>query len=210
MPSNPPSVNTEREALVAYLVQQRDGLKYAAYGLTEEQARARPTVSALSVGGLIKHAAVTEKGWIQTMIGNVGYANEQAYLDSFTLSDEETLESVIADLDQVAAETGAAVAALNDLDDKVQLPEAPWYPQDPEGFSARWILLHVLEELARHAGHADIIREHIDGATMYELMAAAEGWPETDWLKPWRPKVNARSPGRPILEEDSGPRPKEG
>jgi uncharacterized damage-inducible protein DinB len=210
MPSNPPSVNTEREALVAYLVQQRDGLKYAAYGLTEEQARARPTVSALSVGGLIKHAAVTEKGWIQTMIGNVGYANEQAYLDSFTFSDEETLESVIADLDQVAAETGAAVAALNDLGDRVTLPEAPWYPQDPEGFSARWILLHVLEELARHAGHADIIREHIDGATMYELMAAAEGWPETDWLKPWRPKVDANSPGRPILEEDSGPRPKEG
>ena len=210
MPGNPPSVNTEREALVAYLVQQRDGLKYAAYGLTEEQARAKPTVSALSVGGLIKHAAVTEKGWIQTMIGNVGYANEQAYLDSFTLSDGETLESVIAAFDQVAAETGAAVAALNDLGDRVQLPEAPWYPQDPEGFSARWILLHVLEELARHAGHADIIREHIDGATMYELMAAAEGWPETDWLKPWRPKLDAHSPGRPHVGEDSGLRPKEG
>src|SRR5215218_9638434 len=59
MPGNPPSVNTEREALVAYLVQQRDGLKYAAHGLTEEQARARPTVSALSVAGLIKHAATT-------------------------------------------------------------------------------------------------------------------------------------------------------
>ena len=70
------------------------------------------------------------------MIGNVGYANEQAYLDSFTLADEETLESVIAYLDQVAAETGAAVAALDDLGDRVQLPEAPWYPQDPDGFSA--------------------------------------------------------------------------
>ena len=66
MPGSPPSVNTEREALVAYLVQQRDGLKYAAYGLTEEQARARPTVSALSVAGLIKHAATTDKSWIQT------------------------------------------------------------------------------------------------------------------------------------------------
>jgi uncharacterized damage-inducible protein DinB len=190
MPGSPPSVSTEREALVAYLVQQRDGLKNAAYGLTEQQARARPTVSALSVAGLIKHAATTEKGWIQTMIGNVGYANERAYLDSFALTEEETLESVIADLDRVAAETEAAVAALDDLGNKVQLPKAPWYPQDSEGVSARWILLHVLEELARHAGHADIIREHIDGATMYELMAAAEGWPETDWLKPWRPKVD--------------------
>jgi uncharacterized damage-inducible protein DinB len=210
MPGNPPLVSTEPEALVAYLVQQRDGLKNAAYGLTEEQARARPTVSALSVAGLIKHAATTEKGWIQTMIGNVGYANERAYLDSFVLTDEETLESVIADLDRVAAETEAAVASLDDLGTKVQLPKAPWYPQYAEGVSARWILLHVLEELARHAGHADIIREHIDGATMYELMAAAEGWPETDWLKPWRPKVDANSPGRPILKDDSGPRPKEG
>ena len=190
MPGNPPSVNTEREALVAYLIQQRDGLKNAAYGLTEEQARARPTVSALSVAGLIKHAATTEKAWVQTMIGNVGYANERAYADSFALTDEETLQSVIAELDRVAAESQAAIAALDDLGDKVRLPEAPWYPHDPEGFSARWILLHVLEELARHAGHADIIREHIDGATMYELMAAAEGWPETDWLKPWRPKVD--------------------
>ena len=139
MPGNPPSVNTEREALVAYLVQQRDGLKYAAYGLTEQQARARPTVSALSVAGL----------------------------------------------------------------HKVRLPAAPWYPEDPEGFSARWILLHVLEELARHAGHADIIREHIDGATMYELMAAAEGWPEADWLKPWRPKVDGDSAGSNV-DEDAG------
>jgi hypothetical protein len=137
VPGNPPSVNTERDALVAYLVQQRDGLKNSAFGLTEEQARAKPTVSALSVAGLIKHAAVTEKGWIQTMTGNVGYANERAYFDSFTLTDDETLESVIADLDQVASETEAAVATLHDLGGKVQLPQAPWYPQNPEGFSAR-------------------------------------------------------------------------
>ena len=190
MPGTPPSVSTEREALVAYLVQQREGLKNAAYGLTEEQARARPTVSALSVGGLIKHASIIEKGWIETMRGNVDYANERAYTDSFTLTPDETLASVIADLDRVAADTEAAVADLDDLDQRVQLGDAPWYPKDPEGFSARWILLHVMEELARHAGHADIIREHIDGATMYELMAAAEGWPETDWLKPWRPKLS--------------------
>src|SRR6187200_2877994 len=163
MPGSPPSVSTEREALVAYLVQQREGLKNAAYGLTEEQARSRPTVSALSVGGLIKHASITEKGWIETMEGNVGYANEQAYADSFTLAPDETLASVIADFDQVAAHTEAAVARLDDLDHRVQLADAPWNPKDPDGFSARWILLHVIEELARHAGHADIIRDHICG-----------------------------------------------
>ncbi|HEV8175660.1 MAG TPA: DUF664 domain-containing protein, partial [Actinoplanes sp.] len=47
--------------------------------------------------------------------------------------------------------------------------------------------LHLIQETARHAGHADIVRETIDGATAYPLLAAAEGWPETEWLKPWKP-----------------------
>ena len=186
MPGNPPSVDTEREALVVYLRQQRDGLKNAAYGLTEEQLRLRPTASALTIGGLIKHAASIELGWTETMIGNPNHATEQSYVDTFSLTDADTLPSIIAEFDRVAAETEAAVAGLDDLSAKVQLPEAPWMPSDPAGYSARWILLHIIEELARHAGHADIIREQIDGATMYELMAGVEGWPETDWLKPWR------------------------
>jgi hypothetical protein len=68
----------------------------------------------------------------------------------------------------------------------------PWFPDDVEAWSVRWVLLHIVEETARHAGHADIVRESIDGATMYELMAAAEGWPATDWLKPWEPAAPAR------------------
>ena len=195
MPGNPPSVNTEREALVVYLRQQRDGLKNAAYGLTEEQLRLRPTASALTVGGLIKHAASIELGWTETMVGNPDHATEQAYFDSFSLTDADTVSSIVAELDRVAAETEAAVAGLDDLGTKVQLPEAPWMPSDPEGYSARWILLHIMEELARHAGHADIIREQIDGATMYALMAGVEGWPETEWLKPWRPPEGARASG---------------
>ena len=65
--------------------------------------------------------------------------------------------------------------------------DVPWFPKDVEHWSVRWVAMHLIEELARHAGHADIIRESIDGATMYELMAGLEGWPETDWIKPWRP-----------------------
>jgi uncharacterized damage-inducible protein DinB len=186
MPGNPPSVDTEREALIVYLVQQRDGLKNAAYGLSDEQIRLKPSASALSVGGLIKHAAQTERGWIQVMLGRPEQSEAETYLDSFALAEHETLDSIIADFDQVARETEEAVNSLDDLGTKVQLPVAPWYPENAQGYSARWILLHIMEELARHAGHADIIREHIDGATMYELMAGAEGWPETDWLKPWK------------------------
>jgi len=190
MPGNPPPVKTEREALIAYLVQQRDGLKYAAFGLTEEQLRAKPTRSQLSVGGLLKHAAVTEHGWTQIMLGHLDTADEQAYADTFSLADDDTLQGLTSRLDAVAQETEEALKSLASLDVTVQLPSAPWYPQNPEGYTARWIALHIMEELARHAGHADIIREHIDGATMYELMAGAEGWPETDWIKPWRPEAS--------------------
>jgi uncharacterized damage-inducible protein DinB len=195
MPGNPPSVETEREALIVYLVQQRDGLKNAAFGLTEEQLRLKPTVSALSVGGLIKHATQTERSWVQTMLGRDREMGEAGYLDSFAVGDDETLDSLLADFDAVAAETEAALSSV-DLSARVQLPKAPWFPDNPEGYSARWIALHIIEELARHAGHADIIREHIDGATMYELMAGAEGWPETDWLKPWRPRESGVTAGR--------------
>ena len=187
MPGMPPAVKTEREALLAFLVQQRDGLKNAAYGLTEEQIRLKPTRSALSVGGLLKHAAVTERGWVATMLGRPEDTDEQAYADDFALSESDTLAGLVAEVDRVAQQTEAAVNGVEDLGANVQLPDAPWFPSNPDGFSIRWILLHVIEELARHAGHADIIREHIDGATTYELLAAVEGWPETDWIKPWKP-----------------------
>lgn len=185
MPGNPPSFDTEREGLLAYLIQQRDGLKYAAYGLTEQQIRLTPTRSPLSVGGLLKHAALTERGWTEVLLQQPSEADP--YADTFALGDDDTLPRLLARVDEVAAQTESAVNSLDDLGTKVPLPSAPWYPDNAEGFSARWILLHVIEELARHAGHADIIREHIDGATMYELMAGAEGWPESDWIKPWQP-----------------------
>lgn len=191
MPGTAPAVSSEREALVAYLVQQRAGLKNAAFGLTEEQIRLRPTRSALSVGGLLKHAAVTERGWIATMLGRREQADEQTYeqtyVDNFTLTESDSLAGLVDALDEAGRDAAAAVESLDDLDTTVQLPNAPWFPRDPRGFSARWILLHLIEELARHAGHVDILREHIDGATTYELMAAAEGWPESDWIKPWKP-----------------------
>lgn len=182
----PLSISSEKEALVAYLLQQREGLKNAAYGLTPDQLRARSSQSALSVGGLLRHAALTEASWINIMRGGSRSA-EEAYADTFALTEADTTETLAAELDRVGAETEAAIGEVDDLDTRFPLPDAPWFPKDQGGASARWILFHVIEELARHAGHADIIREHVDGATMYELMAAAEGWPETDWMKPWRP-----------------------
>lgn len=187
MPGNPPPFDNEIDGILLYLTQQRDGLRNAAYGLTEEQLRQRSTTSELTVGGLIKHCAFTERGWINIVAGTPADSTEEQYASEFVMTEGETAESLLALLDRTAVHTEDIVRALPSLDVAVQLPEAPWYPQDAEGYSARWILLHVFEELARHAGHADIVREHIDGATMYELMAGAEGWPATEWVTPWQP-----------------------
>jgi uncharacterized damage-inducible protein DinB len=187
MPGQVPPITDERDGLLAYLDQQRHVLRVAAHGLTEEQARATPTRSALSVGGLVKHVALTERGWIDTVLQRAPAADaETAYEDGFRLVDGETLADVLEMYDQVAAETAEVVAGLP-LDHPVPVPPAPWNPQDVEAWSLRWVLLHLIEETARHAGHADIVREHVDGATAFELLAAAEGWPATDWLRPWTP-----------------------
>jgi uncharacterized damage-inducible protein DinB len=188
MASMVPPVSDERAGLLGYLAQQRYALRVAAYGLTDEQARATPSVSPLSVGGLIKHVAATERGWIDTILQREGDGGEADYENGFRLGPEETLADAFARYDEVAAETEAVIAAIADLGQAVPVPKGvPWYPDDVEAWSVRWVLLHLIEETARHAGHADIVRESVDGATTFPLLAAAEGWPSTLWMEPWQP-----------------------
>ncbi|MFI9455906.1 DinB family protein [Amycolatopsis sp. NPDC052450] len=191
MAGNVPPVADEREGLLAYLEQQRHVLRIAVHGLTEEQARAVPTKSSLSVGGLIKHTATVEDGWIDILLQKPSKPMDETmkeYEAGYVMTPDETVESVLARYDEVARRTADVIADIADLGQPVPVPKGvPWYPQDVDAWSVRWVLLHLIEETARHAGHADIIREHIDGATAIPLMAAAEGWPETPWLKPWSP-----------------------
>lgn len=190
MPGQAPPHTDERELLLAYVAQQRDGIRNAAFGLTDEQARLAPTAGTLSIGGLVRHVTDMERGWIAMVAAAPALApagDQDAYVDNFSLGADQTLAHALAALDAQAAETERVVRSV-DLDAPVPVPRGvPWYPADLDAWSVRWVLLHLVEELARHAGHADIVRESIDGATMYELMAAAEGWPATDWLQPWQP-----------------------
>lgn len=190
MPAQAPFHADEMTQLLAYIAQQRDGLRFAAYGLTDEQARRTPTAGALSIGGLVKHVATTELGWLETIVQRrlrPESADPMAdYQNGFRLLDDETLADALAQLDAVAALAETVLADVG-LDDPVPVPDEPWMPKDIPFWSVRWVLLHLIEEIARHAGHADIVRESIDQATMYELQAAAEGWPATDWLTPWSP-----------------------
>lgn len=191
MPGQVAPSNDERELLLAYIEQQRDAVRIAAYGLTDEQARQVPTRSTLSVGGLLKHVTDTERGWMDTVLqrerANEGEATDN-YLDNFTMHEHETLAELIADNEKAARETEEIIRGIADLAQDVPVPPAPWFPDDVDAWSVRWVLLHLIEEIARHAGHADIIRESVDGATGFALMAAAEGWPETPWMKPWSPQ----------------------
>ena len=97
MPGNPPPFDDETDGILLYLVQQRDGLRFAAYGLTEEQLRRRATpASALTVGGLIKHASLTERGWIDILAGEPAEKTEEEYSSDFVVADDETLDSLLA------------------------------------------------------------------------------------------------------------------
>jgi uncharacterized damage-inducible protein DinB len=189
MPGSVPPVCDERHGLLAYLAQQRYGLRLSAYGLTDQQIRETPSASALSIGGLIQHVATAERGWMDIVLQRHSGSQEE-YQANFHLGAHDTLDDVLALYDQVAAETEEIVAGLPDLGFAVPVPSGvPWFPDDVEAWSLRWVLLHLIEETARHAGHADIIRESIDGATFHPLMAAAEGWPASPWLQPWQPAL---------------------
>lgn len=202
MPAQVPPVADERDGLIAYLDQQRDAFASAAYGLTEDQIRLAPTAGTLTMGGLIKHVATTERSWMNRVEAapnppaqdtRTTEERRAAYGSDFLVTADDTLESLLAQLATVGDGT-REVLRTADLDAPVPVPrDAPWFPKDLDAWSVRWVVLHLIEELARHAGHADIVRESIDGATMYELVAGREGWPETPWLKPWRPHAAARS-----------------
>jgi uncharacterized damage-inducible protein DinB len=178
----------ERSALLAYLEQQRYTLRLAAYGLTEDQARATPTAGALSVGGLLKHVAAVEDYWIDLVLRRVQPHDPADYDRDFHLDPDESLAAVLDRYAAVGRRTEDVILAIPDLGQPVPVPAGvPWFPDDLDAWSVRWVLLHLIEETARHAGHADIVRESLDGATALPVMAAAEGWPVTAWLQPWEP-----------------------
>jgi uncharacterized damage-inducible protein DinB len=188
MPGQVGPIRNEQEGLLSYLAQMRYVIRLTAYGLTDEQLRAAPTASELSVGGLIKHACSTEEGWLGTIRREPQSVDYQRYANDFKLADGETIEDVFARYDRAAEQTEKTIAELGDLDHRIEIDHSvPWNRKDMDHWTVRWILLHLIQETARHAGHADIIRESVDGGTAFPLMAAAEGWPETPWLKPWTP-----------------------
>jgi uncharacterized damage-inducible protein DinB len=162
----------ERVDLLAALAKSRHFLRFTTRGLDDEQARQRTTVSELTLGGLIKHVTAVEQNWADFIVHGPSVAPDfsamteadyENWANGFRLLPEETLAGVLATYAEVAERTDKLVATLPDLNADHPLPPAPWNPPG-ERWSARRTLLHIAAETAQHAGHADIIRESLDGS----------------------------------------------
>ena len=175
-PTPTPSTG-ERADFLESLQRHRAFLRFTVKDIDDDQARQRTTVSELTLGGLIKHVATTERQWAEFIVDGpaprpeidwetVDWQNPpehvKAFMDSHRMTEDETLDQLLAQYDSVARATDALVERLPDLDASHPLPEAPWF-EPGATWSARRTLLHIIAETAQHAGHADIIREALDG-----------------------------------------------
>jgi uncharacterized damage-inducible protein DinB len=163
------SGEAERREFIGALAKQRKLLLRTVRGLTEEQVRLRPTVSALCLGGLIKHVTLAERSWCRfiaegpSAMSPAGADSSAHHAGTFDVDDDETLAALRQRYEEAARSTDELIMTLPSLDVSHPLPEAPWFEQGA-AWSARRVLLHIVAETAQHAGHADIIRETIDGA----------------------------------------------
>lgn len=189
MPFATPSITTETDALVTFAQQQVRQLRSTALNLTWEQATMTPLPSSLSIAGLIAHSVQVIHGWLaaaknapeQTALEDIADTGlPDGYFSGSEVPEGMTLDQLLALLDESIDELAAVIPTL-DLD--VEFPNpAPQYMPD-ERYCNRWAIHHIITEIARHAGHADLIREAIDGATAYELNFYADGGTPQQWAE---------------------------
>lgn len=161
----------ERADLLRALDKARHFLRYTTRGLTDEQAGQSPTVSALTLGGLIKHVTLVEAQWIRFIVEGTSAmefdrsssSGDDTWDRGFHMTDGDTVAGLLERYEETAASTNELVRTLPDLDASHPLPSAPWF-EPGASWSARQVLLHIVAETAQHAGHADIIRETLDGS----------------------------------------------
>jgi uncharacterized damage-inducible protein DinB len=155
-------LTSERAALASFLNAQREGLIRKVEGLDDDQARAAPTVSTLSLLGLVKHSTIWERRWFGVIMA--GHEDPGGWPETKTdprdadlsVDAADTVDRWVASYRNAVADSNAIVEAL-DLDSRCART-------DIIECNVRYVLYHMIEETARHAGHADIIRETIDGS----------------------------------------------
>jgi len=157
-------VEAERPALAAWLDSQRQTLLWKIDGLDDEQLRRVMVPSGLCLLGLVKHLAAVEHGWF---VVNFAATGEPHMFDSaddpdldFHVQPEETTEQIVAGYRRACERSREIYARAQSLDQTFTHPRRGT-------MDLRWLMIHMIEETARHNGHADIMRELIDGATGY-------------------------------------------
>lgn len=185
-----PAQDNEITSIARYIDQQLEAIRASALGLTEEQAQSTPCRSALSIGGIIKHVARGARGaatrirdpHAERPLDEAAYAE---YMGSFTVADDVTVAATIEEFDAARADLMDALATA-DPDADATEPPAPWAGvYQPSPIRVRFFLNHQIEEFARHAGHADIIREQIDGESVQTLVHTLAGTPANDFFTPY-------------------------
>lgn len=157
--TEPPPTGGERESVAAFLDWQRATLLCKLDGLSDADVRRRQEPSGLSLLWLVKHLAFVERHWFPiTFAGLIPYtADRQAYWAGAEPAPGETAAEVIALYQREVERSRAIVANALSLDDPAKLAN------HGRTLNLRWIMLHMIEETARHNGHADLMREAIDG-----------------------------------------------
>ncbi|MGH8927712.1 MAG: DinB family protein [Acidimicrobiia bacterium] len=159
LPPNPPHSATEFEMLTAFLDYYRGVMIRKIEGLDAEGLRRSPVKSGTSLGGLLKHLGYVERHWFSRSYGGLEmdfpWTEDDPDAD-FRLNEDDTAASLVAFYQAECERSREMVAANPDLDHVVPTTR-------DRRVSLRWILVHMIEETARHAGHADIIREMVDG-----------------------------------------------
>jgi uncharacterized damage-inducible protein DinB len=153
--ADPSRTAGERQTLEEFLDFYRAVMARKIEGLTDEQARATPTASSLSIGGLVHHLAWVEQWWFRMVFVIEPVVDRPDPRTNTRVPDGMTVDELLAFYAECCTHSRRIVAAAPDLDVIAANPNRP--------VSLRWILVHMIEETARHAGHADIIRETIDG-----------------------------------------------
>jgi uncharacterized damage-inducible protein DinB len=158
------AVADERTTLNTFLDYYREAVKAKLRGLSEEEANRRLVPSDTTLAALIKHLARVESSWFQHRLAQTpleDLPNLQRFFDDpdrdFRVDPSETVETLLTHYDEQCA-VSRAIADSKQLDDVVPHPVLG-------EVTMRWIMVHMIEETARHAGHADILREQIDGST---------------------------------------------
>jgi hypothetical protein len=154
------AAGSEREVLEAFLELYRGIVPRKLAGLADVDARRALVPSATTLLGLVRHLACVEREWFAEVLGGAPPPDPPPALDGFAVGPGDTVAAVLADYAAACAGSRAVAAGLG-LDDAVPHPRLG-------SVSLRWVYVHLIEETARHAGHADILREQTDGATGFD------------------------------------------